>query len=62
MNNIIDMRHRTDWYVMGLIKEHIKDLKKDNSQGQNASDIERNELALRSFLNEIKDRSYPMAA
>lgn len=62
MGNVIDMRDQSDWFVMTLIKEHIKNLKTDNKQGQFNDDISRNELALRSFLNDIKERSYPIAA
>ncbi len=57
INNIIDMQDKTDWYVMSLVKEHIRKLKADNKQGQNNEDIQRNEAALRSFFNDIKERS-----
>lgn len=57
MNNIIDMQDKNDWYVMNLVKEHIQKLKQDNSQGQNNDAIVRNESALRSFFNDIKERS-----
>lgn len=56
-NNIIDMQDKTDWYVMTLVKEHIKKLKASNLQGQNNDAIVRNEAALRSFFNDIHERS-----
>lgn len=57
INNIIDMQDKNDWYVMSLVKEHIRKLKTTNKQGQNNEDIQRNEAALRSFFNDIKERS-----
>lgn len=55
--NIIDMQDKNDWYVINMVKEHIRKLKQDNSQGQNNDAIQRNEAALRSFFNDIKERS-----
>ncbi len=57
MNNVIDMQDKNDWYVMNMVKEHIKKLKTTNKQGQYNEDIQRNEAALRSFFNDIKERS-----
>ena len=56
-NNIIDMQDKNDWYVMNMVKEHIQKLKQSNLQGQNNDQIIRNEAALRSFFNDIKERS-----
>lgn len=57
MNNIIDMQDKNDWFVMSMVKQHIQKLKETNSQGQNNDQIIRNESALRSFFNDIKERS-----
>lgn len=56
-NNIIDMQDKNDWFVMNLVKEHLRKLKASNLQGQNNEDIQRNEAALRSFFSDIKERS-----
>lgn len=57
MNNIIDMQDKNDWFVMSMVKQHIQKLKETNLQGQNNDQIIRNESALRSFFNDIKERS-----
>lgn len=59
--NIIEMRDPTDWVVMNMVKNHIRNLKQDNKQGQNQADIARNEAALRSFHEDIKGRSAAVA-
>lgn len=61
MNNIIYMKDQGDWFIMTLVKEHIKKLKEENKQGQYNEDIVRNETALRSFFNDIKERSAAVA-
>lgn len=62
MNNVIDMQDQADWFVMTLVKEHIKKLKSANDNGVNNEDIVRNEAALRSFFNDVKERSAKLAA
>lgn len=44
-----------------MVKEHITNLKRDNKQGQYDEDIARNESALRSFHEDIKNRSAAVA-
>ena len=61
MSNIIDMKDPSDWVVMNMVKNHIRTLKADNKQGQHNEDIVRNEAALRSFHNDIKERSAAVA-
>lgn len=58
---IIEMRDPSDWVVMNMVKKHIMNLKKENLQGQNNDDIVRNEAALRSFHDDIKQRSAAVA-
>lgn len=60
-SNIINMRDPSDWVVMNMVKNHIKELKKSNLQGQNDDSIIRNEAALRSFHDDIKNRSAAVA-
>ena len=55
------MKDTTDWVVMNMVKKHIQVLKQDNKQGQNNEHIVRNELALRSFFSDIKERSAAVA-
>jgi hypothetical protein len=57
MTNIIDMTDQSDWVVMNMVKAHIKNLKASNLKGENNDDIIRNENALRSFFEDIKERS-----
>lgn len=57
MSNIINMQDRSDWVVMNMVKAHIQTLKNENKQGQYNEDIVRNETALRSFFQDIKDRN-----
>jgi len=60
MNNIINVRDPSDWLVMGMIKKHIHLLKQDKL-ADNSDDIARNEAALRSFHEDIKNRSVAVA-
>jgi hypothetical protein len=62
MNNIIWMRSKSDWFVMNMVKEYIKQLKKMPADADNIEAINRNEMALRSFYDDIKGRSTPLAA
>jgi len=61
MNNIIWMRSKSDWFVMNMVKEYIKQLKKLPADADNIEAINRNEMALRSFFKDIKERSIPLA-
>jgi hypothetical protein len=60
-NNVIYMKDPSDWIVMNMVKNHIKVLKQENKQGQYDNDIARNEAALRSFHEDIKERSAAVA-
>lgn len=62
MSNVIWMRSKSDWFVMNMVKEYIKQLKKLPADADNIEAINRNEMALRSFFQDIKERSIPMAA
>ncbi len=62
MNNIIWKRSKSDWFVMNMVKEYIKQLKKMPADADNIEAINRNEMALRSFFDDIKGRSTPLAA
>ena len=62
MSNIIWMRSKTDWFVMNMVKKHILDLKKSKQDEDTIAAIDRNEMALRSFFQDIKERSSPLAA
>lgn len=62
MNNVIWMKSKSDWFVMNMVKEYIKQLKKMPADADNIEAINRNEMALRSFFQDIKERSIPMAA
>lgn len=57
MNKVIEMRSQSDWFVMNAVKEYIQQLKASNDNGVNDENIARNEAALRSFFNDIKERS-----
>ena len=57
MNKIIMMQSQNDWFVMNAVKEYIRQLKASNDNGVNNTNIARNEAALRSFFNDIKERS-----
>lgn len=61
MNNIIWMKSKSDWFVMNMVKEYIKQLKKLPADADNIEAINRNEMALRSFFDDIKERSTPLA-
>lgn len=62
MNNIIWMQTRSDWFVMNLVKQHIKDLRNSPQDADTVEAIQRNEGALRSFFEDIRGRSQPLAA
>lgn len=62
MNNVIQMRSRTDWFVMNMIKAYIRELKASPVTPETIEAINRNEIALRSFHEDIKKRSLPTAA
>jgi hypothetical protein len=47
---------------MNMIKQYIKDLKKLPANTDNIEAINRNEMALRSFFQDIRERSTPLAA
>jgi hypothetical protein len=57
MNNIIWMRSKSDWFVMNMVKQYLKDLKKLPADADNIEAIHRNEMALRSFFKDIRERS-----
>ena len=61
MNNVIYMQSRTDWFVMNMVKQHIKDLKKLPLTAEVIEAVQRNEAALRSFFEDIKGRSVKAA-
>jgi hypothetical protein len=46
---------------MNMVKEYIKQLKKLPADADNIEAINRNEMALRSFFDDIKGRSTPLA-
>lgn len=62
MNNIIYMKSQSDWFVMNMVKQHIAALKKLPQDADTIEAISRNEAALRSFFDDIKGRSTPLAA
>lgn len=62
MNNVIWMQSHGDWFVMNIIKQHIAALKKLPQDADTIEAISRNEAALRSFFEDIKERSKPLAA
>lgn len=62
MNNIIWMKTQSDWFVMNMVKAYIKELKTLPANEDNIEAINRNEMALRSFFDDIKGRSIPLAA
>jgi hypothetical protein len=61
-NNIIYMKSRSDWFVMNMVKQHIAALKKLPQDADTIEAISRNEAALRSFFDDIKERSAQLAA
>jgi len=61
-NNIIWMKTKSDWFVMNMVKQHIKNLKNSKQDDETIAAIARNEAALRSFHEDIKKRSTPLAA
>ncbi len=60
--NIIWMKSKSDWFVMNMVKQHIAYLKRLPANEENVEAIARNEAALRSFFEDIKGRSIPLAA
>lgn len=61
MKNVIWMQTKSDWFVMNMVKQYIKDLKKIPADADTIEAIDRNEMALRSFFKDIKERSTPLA-
>lgn len=61
-SNIIWMKSRSDWFVMNMVKQHIINLKKLPQDADTIEAISRNEAALRSFFEDIKERSAQLAA
>jgi hypothetical protein len=61
MNNIIWMRSKSDWFVMNMVKQYLKDLRQLPADADNIEAINRNEMALRSFFKDIAERSTPLA-
>lgn len=55
-SNVVFMQSRTDWFVMNMVKQHIKDLKKLPMTEEVLAAIQRNEAALRSFFEDIRSR------
>jgi hypothetical protein len=55
--NIIYMKSQSDWFVMNMVKKHINQLKKLPANNDNVEAILRNEAALRSFHEDIRNRS-----
>lgn len=62
MNNIIWMKSKGDWFVMNMVKQHINNLKKLPQDAEVNEAVLRNEAALRSFFDDIRERSTPLAA
>lgn len=62
MSNVIWMQSKNDWFVMNMVKKHIENLKKLKQDAEVTEAIRRNESALRSFFEDIKERSSPVAA
>lgn len=61
-NNIVWMQSQSDWFVMNIVKQHIKNLKNSPQDAETIEAVARNEAALRSFFDDIKGRSTPKAA
>jgi hypothetical protein len=61
MSNVIWMRTKSDWFVMNMVKQYLKDLRRMPANEENIEAINRNEMALRSFFKDIKERSIPLA-
>ena len=56
MNKVINMRSQSDWFVMNMVKAYIRELKQLPANDENIAAINRNEAALRSFFEDIKER------
>lgn len=56
------MQSKSDWFVMNMVKQYLRDLKKLPADNENIEAINRNEMALRSFMKDIHERSTPLAA
>lgn len=54
---IIKMQSQTDWVVMNMVKAHIAKLVEGNHNGEYDDDIRRNKAALRSFFDDVWERS-----
>ena len=50
------MRSQSDWFVMNMVKAYIRELKQLPANDENIAAINRNEAALRSFFEDIKER------
>lgn len=57
MSNIIHMESKNDWFVMNMVKQYINTLKNSPQDADTIEAIQRNEIALRSFFDDIKSRS-----
>lgn len=55
--NVIWMQSKSDWFVMNMVKKHIQNLKSLPANDDNIEAIARNEAALRSFHEDIRNRS-----
>ena len=56
MNKVINLRSQSDWFVMNMVKAYIRELKQLPANDENIAAINRNEAALRSFFEDIKER------
>lgn len=54
---VINMTDTLDWKVMNMVKEYIRDLKSGPQDVDTVEAIARNENALRSFFDDIRERS-----
>jgi len=60
--NVIWMQSKSDWFVMNMVKQHIRNLKQLPQDADVIEAVQRNEAALRSFFEDIKERSHSLAA
>ena len=51
------MESKNDWFVMNMVKQHIRNLKNSPQNEDTIEAVERNEIALRSFFEDIRGRS-----
>ncbi len=54
---VIWMQTKSDWFVMNMVKQHIRNLKNSPQDADTVQAVARNEAALRSFFDDIKSRS-----